>query len=127
MAIDRRAWEARQQEEGASASINKQVSAILARLRQAAVPLERLTGSEHWDHFLRLAEAIQEEDRTALRAEQERMAALYYLPPEAVATVRHTIAVLQASIDARQQVIDLPKSIIAEVQKVRTSSNAVTQ
>jgi hypothetical protein len=118
-AIDRRAWEERTRHESGLLDRERRAEAALARLRQAAVPLERLTGSEHWDTFLRMAEALQERDRAALAAEQAALAEPAYLTPGAVALGRHALLVLTAAIKARQQLMDLPKSLLADLHTVK--------
>ena len=88
------------------------LAAGFERLRQAAVPLERLTGSEHWDTFLRLGEAMQERDRAALLEAAERLSSTEYLPPEHLARWRHRALTLQAAIQAREELLALPRSIL---------------
>jgi hypothetical protein len=118
MAIDRQRW----QRENAAAQRrhdrDREVAQALHRLRQVAVPLEQLTGSEQWDRFLRYGEALQEADRADLRATQEALATSQWIAPETVASLRHRALVLQVAIDARKQVLDLPKSIVDSAQKL---------
>jgi len=117
--IDRRAWEERQKHDGKLAEREKNVAATLARLRQVAVPLERLTGSEHWDTFLRMGESLQVADMAARAEAQERLASPGWLAPAEVAGLRHSVAVLTASIRARHELMTLPISILSDIQKLQ--------
>lgn len=119
--IDRSAWEKLQRTTVRQARTDGRAEAF-ARLRQAAVPMERLTHSEHWDTFLRYGEAIQEQDREALRQLGERLTAAEYLSDLSLATLRHAAALLRAKLDARQELLDLPKSIVQSASPVNESN-----
>lgn len=116
--FERRAWEERTRGER-QARLEQQIAAGLARLRQAAVPMERLTGSDHWDTFLRLGEEKQEAARLELRQVTDRLAGLQRLTDDEMAILRHHAVVIQAQIQARQELLDLPKVIVQSAQSVQ--------
>lgn len=113
MAIDRRSWEERI---AATRSTRAPAGIPAERLRQAAVPFERLTGSEHWDTFLRYGEQLQEDSRAACDRLHEQLASPAYLTEVQVMALRHQLAILTIAIAARQEVLNLPKSIIQQVK-----------
>jgi len=118
MTIDRKSWDARLGLENSARDAERRAAAALQRLRQAAVPLERLTGHEAWDTFLRLGEQKQETDRSELAAVRERLAGLGFLSEAELARLRWQAAILQAAIVARQEILDLPRAILQSLQQV---------
>lgn len=117
--IDRSLWEARQKTERRWMDLERRAAAALAHLRQAAVPLERLTGAESWDQFLRLGEQRQEDDRKELAAAAQRLASAAFMSGEDLARLRWLAALLQSRIEARQELLDLPKVILKTLSEVK--------
>lgn len=84
----------------------------LAKLRTAAVPMEKLTGSEEWDSFLRKCEAFQDTDRAQLTALEEKWNSTSYLADEQLRILRMEMLRLRSRVEARQEVMDLPQEIV---------------
>ncbi len=118
MALDRAAWESKYRQGADSRQASTRAAQALQRLRQAAVPLERLTGSEHWDTYLRLVEHMQEADLAAVAEVHQRLGVSHWLAPSEVAKLRHALAVLQTRISTRAELTELPRSILRDLQQV---------
>lgn len=122
--IDRRKWEELVGAEQRRAQREQQIAVALTRLRQAAVPMERLTGSEVWDTFLRHGEALQEADRIELASLQEQLILPRWLAPEALQELHFRASALQIALVARQELLDLPKAILESVHKAAEVSSS---
>jgi hypothetical protein len=116
MPLDRRTWQERITNEESARAAQQRAALAIQRLAQAAVPLERLTGSDHWDTFLRLGEKRQVADRTELAELSRRILGAGWVSPAELAALRHRAVVLTAAIDARQELLDLPRSILQEAR-----------
>ena len=116
--FERDAWEKRQRAETHWQTLESRANAALQRLRQAAVPLERLTGSDAWDQFLRLGEQRQEDDRKELAACSARLSGPDYLTSEEAARLRWRSAQLTIAMQVRQELLDLPKVILQTLSEV---------
>lgn len=116
--FERDAWERRNRAENHFQTLEQRANAALLRLRQAAVPLERLTGHDAWDQFLRLGEQRQEDDRKERDAIAARLAGPDYLTAEEAARLRWRAAQLTLGIQVRQELLDLPKVILQILSEV---------
>jgi hypothetical protein len=122
--LDRETWERKYRADADTRERDRRIAVAQARLQQAAVPLERLTGSEHWDTYLRLVQRLQDADVALLRDLVARLAAPTFLSTTELAYTRHDAAILQAQIATRNQLTELPRSIVASIQQ---STDSVTQ
>lgn len=113
MNLSRRDWAERQQTTQAERANTKGLGDALAKLRTASVAMERLTGSEEWDFYLRMVEARQQEDLAQLRAVQAELCDPEYMDPEKVVDLRHRMARIIGRIEARKEVTVFPKEITA--------------
>lgn len=84
----------------------------IAKLRTAAIPMEKLTGSGEWDSFLRKCEALQEVDRAQLAAVEAKWSSNGYLADEQLRMLRLQMLQLRSMLQAREQVMNLPQEII---------------
>lgn len=116
--FDRALWEQRTKSENRWQDLEKRSNAAVLRLRQAAIPLERLTGSDHWDQFLRLGEQRQEDDRKELKGWTACLTGPDYIAPEEAARIRWLVGMLQVRIQTRQELLDLPKVILQTLSEV---------
>lgn len=116
--FERAAWDQRSRAELHWQTLEQRANAALQRLRQAAVPLERLTGSDAWDQFLRLGEQRQEDDRKELAAVTARLSGADYLTSEETARLRWLSANLTTRLQVRQELLDLPKGILQTLSEV---------
>lgn len=112
MPLSRESWQRERAQQMELSNLEARVNQGLSRLRQAAVPMERLTGMETWDTFLRYAEQIQADARVELEDVSVALCQLSWKSSSEIAALRHRAAILTAMIQARQQVLDLPKSIL---------------
>lgn len=94
------------------------VQDALTKLRTAALPMEKLTGSAEWDSFLRKCAALQEADQAELLSIQEKLASPAYLEDKTLRTLRHSLVRVVGRIEARQQVMDLPKEIVERAREL---------
>ncbi len=115
MGIDRRSWEERIEKEGKARAEARALDTAMMRLRQAAVPIERLTGSEHWDQYIRMGEQLQQDARAELAQIAARLTSADWIGDPA--PLRHRAAVLQSAITARQELLDLPRVILQSAHK----------
>lgn len=112
MPLSRESWQRERAQQMELSNLEARVNQGLSRLRQAAVPMERLTGMESWDTFLRYGEQIQADARVELEDVSVALCQLSWKSSSEIAALRHRAAILTAMIQARQQVLDLPKTIL---------------
>lgn len=117
MPVDRAAWEATRAGDARRRDREQTAASAIQRLRQVAVPMERLTGSEEWDSFLRHGEALQAADRSELEVVTAQLTSPGFISPDQLALMRHRVALLRVAIIARQEVLDLPRQILESVQR----------
>jgi hypothetical protein len=122
MQLDRKTWEANQAK-GDVRHREREIQLGLSRLAAAAVSAERLTGMAEWDTFLRQVEALQERDRAALEGVKARLCGTHeWLDAADVLELRHTQLFYQSRIEARDQVMNLPREIILAAKAPRSQS-----
>lgn len=92
---------------------------VLALLRSVAVDMTGLTQSDGWRRWLEMATARQAEDEAQQAHLTEQLASATYLTPDALAELRLTLALTRARLDARRQLLDLPRDIIAAERATR--------
>lgn len=90
----------------------------IAKLRSAAIPMERLTGSAEWDAYLRKCESLNEADQAELLAIQGKLASPAYLDDLTLRTLRHQMMRVVGRLEARREVMNLPKEIVERAHEL---------
>jgi hypothetical protein len=125
MTIDRKDWNVRQAQALGSAARNANLRA-LERLRQAAVPAEKLMGDDHWRIYQQMLQdavnrQIENRDRLVLQLMSDTCNSY-----EDMVRVKRMIAECEATIRAWQTAIDLPKQLLNGAAEAQQALNDVT-
>jgi hypothetical protein len=84
----------------------------LKQLRRAAVDAEKLTQSEEWDAYLQQIAALNEADQQALMGHRTASETGIYMDADQCQRIEFERALLRAKIQARNECIEIPKTII---------------
>lgn len=98
---------------------DRQLSSAL-HLIHAAAPLEKLTQSDEWNRYLQLVTGLiaQTQEQERLFTQQLKGALVKH---EDLLLVKLNLAAAEARIQALQQVLELPKTILEASERVKGS------
>lgn len=85
--------------------------ANLRMLGQEAVRMDRLTGDEHWDHFLSYLEFALKETKKHLEIQRDKLSDPGLVNDEQIRQVKANAAQSEARIWTLEEVIGLPKAL----------------
>ena len=102
-------WEARQ----TVVKKRTDMEAIARFFQQAELAMEALTADPNWNALLQMVEHRQLKDRDLVAAGSARLASDEFLQLEPLAKLRHEMALAQARIAAREEIIAIPKELLA--------------
>lgn len=112
-------WERLEREAAAHARLSAPQLDVLALLRSVAVDMAGLEQLDSWRRWLEVATARQAEDEHTQSTLTEQLASSAYLTPDALAELRLTLALTRARLDARRELLELPRAIVAAERATR--------
>lgn len=80
-------------------------------LRQADMAMHELIGDEKWDPFLAMVKQMNEDDEAQAASIRSLIDSTAYISPEKLVSLRQQLSIFRARIEARQQVMEVPKTI----------------
>jgi len=126
MPMDLKDWRKQQEEKRAFVRSAPNVSG-LERLRQAAVPAEKLMADEHWRLYQQMLQGaieaqVKNRDRLLLQLMSDVCNSY-----EDMTRVKRLIAECEAMIRAWQTAIDLPKQLLESAERAAAALAAATE
>ena len=95
-----------------SSHVEHNVEYKLRQLRRAEVDARNLTQSPEWDVYLQQVAALNEADEQALHGLRGSSDTGIYMSPEQCHQLEFERAMLRAKIQARNECVEIPKTIL---------------
>ena len=91
----------------------------LRQMAQAGPAAEQLMGDPRWDLFLQTLKALDEPDRKALEQVEQALLSPTTVSHETLITLKISHALLTGKLQARAEVLDIPKQLVTDAEKAR--------